>query len=76
MGYLARESLKFVVGLVIVGSWLFVSAILAVTAQLMRVDEAWQGWGDVLLNPFIVLSYLAFSATMAAALWFLFRRRR
>jgi len=63
-----RETLRAVGGLVVLGSWLVISGSLVVGAQLMSVDEEWQGWGDVFLNPYIMLPYLAFSIAMAVAL--------
>ena len=47
-----------------------------VVGQLMSLDEEWTGWGDVLLNPYIVLPYVVISALGAMALWALFRPGR
>jgi hypothetical protein len=49
---------------------------MVIAGQLMSIDEEWNGWGDVLLNPFIVLPYVAITAFGAMALWWLFGPHR
>lgn len=73
MAYVMRETAKFVGGLVIVLGWVAASFTLVITAQLMTVDEEWDGWDLGLVMVFIV-PWLALSAVGAAGLWLLFRR--
>ncbi|HUR17656.1 MAG TPA: hypothetical protein VMZ51_01810 [Acidimicrobiales bacterium] len=47
--------------------WLFVTLMILFGGYLMSVDEEWEGWGDVLLNPYLVVSYLAITAGAAVA---------
>ncbi len=70
-----REALKAVAGVAIVGCWLTISAFLLLGVGLMSVDEESQGWSDVLLNPYIMLPYIAVTGLGVAALWRLFRTR-
>ena len=41
--------------------------MLWLTGTLMSVDEEWQGWGDLLLNPFVVGPWLALTGACAAS---------
>jgi uncharacterized BrkB/YihY/UPF0761 family membrane protein len=68
--------LRFLAGLGILGTWVVGSFTMLIAAQLMSVDEEWTGWGDVLLNPYIVLPYVVISGLGAMALWWLFRPHR
>lgn len=34
--------------------WLLYTLCLWFVGQLMSIDEEWQGWGDVLLNPYLM----------------------
>jgi len=70
------ETLRFLAGLGILGTWVVLTFTMLVVGQLMSLDEEWTGWGDVLLNPYIVLPYVVISALGAMALWALFRPGR
>jgi len=70
-----KEVLKKGAGFTIMGSWLTISLFLVLAAGLMSVDEESQGWSDVLLNPYIMLPYIAVTGLGATALWLLFRER-
>ena len=41
--------------------------MLWLTGGLMSVDEEWHGWGDLLLNPFVVGPWLALTGAAAAS---------
>jgi hypothetical protein len=71
-----RETLRFLAGLGILGTWVVGSFTMLIAAQLMSVDEEWTGGGDVLLNPYIVLPYIVISGLGGMALWWLFRPHR
>lgn len=43
------------------------------TGSLMSVDEEWTGWGDVLLNPYLVLPYVVVSVALLGGAWALLR---
>lgn len=73
MAYVLREMAKLAAGLVIVLGWVVVSFTLVISAQLVTVDEEWEGWDLGLVMIFIV-PWLALSAGAAAVLWILFRR--
>lgn len=60
---------------VFLGAWLSGTAILWIVAQLMSLDEEWHGWGDVLLNPYIVAAYILASACLLVPAVRLVRRR-
>jgi hypothetical protein len=45
--------------------WVLYTVLLAFVGQLMSVDEEWQGWGDVFLNPYIMGPWVLFGATFA-----------
>jgi len=64
-----RETLRFLAGLGILGTWVVLSFTMLLVAQLMSLDEEWTGWGDVFLNPYIVLPYIGISGLGAMALW-------
>ena len=74
MAYALREVAKFAGGLVIVLGWVGASFTLVITAELMTVDEEWEGWDFGLVMIFII-PWLALSAVGAVALWLLSRRR-
>lgn len=44
MAYVLREAAKFAAGLVIVLGWVAATFTVVITAQLMTVDEGWEGW--------------------------------
>ncbi len=44
MAYVLRETAKFAAGLVIVLGWVAATFTFVITAQLMTVDEEWEGW--------------------------------
>ena len=51
----------------LVALWVGGSLMLWLTGGLMSVDEEWQGWGDILLNPFVVGPWLAVTGACAAS---------
>ncbi len=67
--------LKAAIAIVLLGLWAYGSSILWSTARLMSLDEEWQGWGDVLLNPYIVGPYLVASGVLLIPAGMLLRRR-
>ncbi len=73
MADVLRETAKFATGLVIVLGWVVASFTLVITAQLMTVDEEWEGWDFGLVMIFLV-PWLELSAAGAVGLWVLFRR--
>ena len=73
MTYVLRETATFATGLVIVLGWVAATFTLVMTAQLMTIDEEWEGWDFGLVMIFIV-PWLALSAVGAVGLWLLFRR--
>lgn len=75
MAYVLRETAKFAAGLVIVLRWVAATFTFVITAQLMTVDEEWEGWDFGLVMIFIV-PWLALSGVGAVGLWLLFRRWR
>ena len=74
MPYVLRET-AFAAGLVIVVGWMAATFTFVMTAQLMTVDEQWEGWDFGLVMIFIV-PWLALTGAAAAGLWLLFRGRR
>ena len=54
--------------------WLFVTLMILLAGNLMSVDEEWEGWGDVLLNPYLIVPYLAITTGAALGVWALRRR--
>ena len=73
MAHVLTETAKIAAGLVIVLGWVAASFTLVITAQLMTVDEEWEGW-DFGLVMFFIVPWLALSAVGALGLCFLFRR--
>jgi hypothetical protein len=74
MAYVLRETAKFAAGLVVVLGWVAATVSFVITAQLMTVDEDWEGWDFGLVMIFMV-PWLALSGAGAAGLWLLFRCR-
>ena len=70
-----KEVLKTGLGVVIVGGWVVISLFLVLAAGLMSVDEEWNGWSDVLLNPYVMGPYILVTLLCGAVLWLLFRTR-
>lgn len=54
--------------------WLIVTLGIVMAGYLMSVDEEWTGWGDVLLNPYLVVPYVAYSGLSVGGLWLLCRK--
>jgi hypothetical protein len=49
--------------------WAYVTFLFWITPALMSVDEEWEGWGDALLDPYIVGAYaLATIMTVGGAI--------
>ncbi|HSH60000.1 MAG TPA: hypothetical protein VK988_10235 [Acidimicrobiales bacterium] len=57
------RSVRLLVAILLVTLWAGITFMLWLTSALMSVDEEWGGWGDVLLDPYIMGPYLA--VTMA-----------
>lgn len=38
--------------------WVFYTLSLLLVGNLMSVDEDWEGWGDIFLNPYIMVPWL------------------
>ena len=74
MACVLRETAKFAAEVVIVLGWVAATFTFVITAQLMTVDEEWEGWDFGLVMIFIV-PWLALSGAGAAGLWLLFRWR-
>ena len=68
MAHVLRETAKFAAGLVIVLGWVAATFTFVITAQLMTVDEEWEGWDLGLVMIFIV-PWLALSGVGAVGLW-------
>lgn len=68
--------LRLVVGVLLVALWAYGTFVFWITAQLMKLDEEWQGWGDVLLNQYIVGPYVVASVAILGAAYFLLRSWR
>jgi hypothetical protein len=60
----------------LVGLWVGWTWFAWLLSSLMSLDEEWEGWGDVLLNPYIVGSYAAVSAVLLVPSFLLLRRVR
>lgn len=76
MGYVTKEAVKFVLGLVLVGIWLMVTGGLVLGVQFMTLDSTeWQGW-SLGIALVIFVPYLVFSVATAGAVWLVFRLRR
>lgn len=73
MAYALREAAKFAAGLVLILGWVTAIFTLVITAQLMTVDEEWEGW-DIGLGLIFILPWLALSAVVALGLRLIFRR--
>ena len=69
-----KGALKAVVAAAVVATWFTISLFVLLALRLMRVDDEWQGWPDVLLNPYLVLGYGGLTALAATAVWLLVRR--
>lgn len=59
---------------VIAVGWLTVTVLMLVAGNLMSVDEEWDGWGDILLNPYLIVPYVVITAGVTAGVWALCRR--
>lgn len=75
MAYVLREAARFAAGLVIVLGWIVMTFTLLITAQLLTVDEEWEGW-DPGLGMIFFIPWLALSGVAGVVLWALFRRWR
>ena len=42
--------------------WVLFTLLLWFVGSLMSVDEEWKGWGDVLLNPYMMAPWLLLAA--------------
>jgi hypothetical protein len=40
------------------GLWVLLTLLLAFVGQMMNVDEEWQGWGDIVLNPYFIAPWV------------------
>lgn len=54
MAYVLRATAKFAAGLEIVLGWVAATFTFVITAQVMTVDEEWEGWDFGLVMIFIV----------------------
>jgi hypothetical protein len=43
------------------GVWASATALGWLIGSLMSLDEEWTGWGDVVLNPFLMAPYFTFT---------------
>jgi hypothetical protein len=46
--------------------WLFYTILVWFGGYMMSVDEEWEGWGDVLLNPYIMGIWTLLGGAFAA----------
>lgn len=59
----------------LLGLWAYGTWILWIVERLASLDEEWQGWADVLLNPYIVGPYVVASAVLLIPAVMLLSRR-
>ncbi|HUP69439.1 MAG TPA: hypothetical protein VM142_06440 [Acidimicrobiales bacterium] len=43
--------LRIGISILLALAWSAILALVVITGQLMSLDEEWQGWGDLILNP-------------------------
>jgi hypothetical protein len=57
--------------------WLFYTLLVWFGGYMMSVDEEWEGWGEVLLNPYImgIWALLGGAFAVFALLYLRWRRR-
>ena len=58
----------------LIALWLGWTLFAWLVASLMSVDEEWDGWSDVLLNPFSVGVYVAVTAALLLPSFLMLRR--
>ena len=61
-----RRTLCPIVAGLLFWAWLAYTLLLGMTGQMMSVDEEWQGWGDVLLNPVLMGLWTLLGGAFAA----------
>lgn len=63
--------LRLVLGVLLVAVWAYGTVVLGLMAKLMSLDEEWRGWGDLLLNQYLVAPYVVASVALLGAAFFL-----
>ena len=58
----SRRTVYALVGGLSFLAWVLYTMLLLFTGQLASVDEEWQGWGDVFLNPYLMAPWVLFGA--------------
>lgn len=61
-----RKNLRFAAAAAMLLAWASLTLLLVLVGMLMSLDEEWRGWGDLVLNPYVVVPYV--SVTIVAAL--------
>lgn len=68
---------KQIVALVVIATWMLASLslppLLLAAGALMSLDNAWAGWQDLLLNPYLLVPYAGLTAS-AWISWLSIRR--
>lgn len=60
--------------MVIIVMWLVASATVILFGLILSVDEEWQGWSDVLLNPYLMIPYILVIVILLAFLRIVLRK--
>lgn len=68
------RAIRTALACVIAVGWLIVTLLILLSGNLMSLDEEWEGWGDILLNPYLIVPYLAITTGAAVGVWALCRR--
>lgn len=69
-----KDILKWTLSLLTVAVWAYANTVFLIVVSLMSLDEEWRGWGDVLLNPYIMVPYVLFTCVAGIAVWWIARK--
>jgi fumarate reductase subunit C len=70
-----RKILRFAAAAAILLAWASLTLLLVLVGMLMSLDEEWRGWGDLVLNPYVVVPYVGVTIVAALAVWRVALRR-
>lgn len=65
--------LRIVAAACIAVAWSAVLVLFAIAGQLMSLDEEWHGWGDILLNPYLMMPLGIFTVGVGLAEYWMLR---
>lgn len=64
---------RIVIAVCVAIAWSAILALGAIAGQLMSLDEEWHGWGDILLNPYLMVPLGIFTIGVGLAEYWLLR---